>query len=199
MADTTFQSGRLQVGSVGRRAPGWWGVIMLVLTEGALFAFLLFCYYYFAVQYGREWLPIELPKFKLSGPNTVILLLSSVAVWFGERGVKRGSRATLSVGLLVGILLGALFVGIQVKEWSDKPFTISSDSYGSVYFTVTGFHMAHVVGGLLALLAMFAWSLLGYFDDKRHAAVTIGALYWHFVDAVWLTIFFTFYVTPYLT
>ena len=65
-------------------------------------------------------------------------------------------------------------------------------------FVTTGFHMAHVVVGDLMLAAVLLWSLLGFFDRKRHAPVSIAAVYWHFVDLVWLTVFFTFYVTPYL-
>jgi cytochrome c oxidase subunit 3 len=191
--------GQLPVGSVDRRASGWWGMLTLILTEAFLFAYLLFSYYYFAVQYGHSWLPPDLPSFRLSAPNTVILLLSSVAVWFGERGVRQGSRPRLVLGLLVGLVLGAAFVGVQLMEWSDKPFTIASHSYGSLYFTITGFHMAHVAAGLLVLAALVVWSALGYFDPARLAPVAIGAIYWHFVDAVWLTVFFTFYVTPRLS
>jgi len=191
--------GRLAVGSIDRRASGWWGMLTLILTEAFLFAYLLFSYYYFAVQYGRPWLPAELPSFRLAGPNTAILLASSVAVWFGERGIRHGSRLRLILGVLVGLVLGALFVGIQFEEWMSKPFRLSSHAYGSLYFTVTGFHMAHVAAGLLVLAAVLLWSLLGYFDRQRMAPVSIGAIYWHFVDAVWLTVFFTFYVTPYLS
>ena len=104
----------------------------------------------------------------------------------------------LPSGLAVGLVLGGVFVGIQVIEWSHKTFTFVEPTYGSLYFTITGFHMAHVVVGLIVLAALLAWSLLGYFNGPRHAAISIGAIYWHFVDAVWLTIFFTFYVLPYL-
>ena len=194
----TLRIGRLPVGMIGKRTSGWWGMMMLIIAEGILFAYLLFSYYYFAFHYGRAWLPAELPAFKLSAPATVILILSSVAVWFGERGLHKGSRATLLGGLGVGIVLGAIFVGIQIKEWMGKGFTIASHSYGSTYFTVTGFHMAHVVGGLLVLCVVALWAALGYFDRHRGSAVSIGAIYWHFVDVVWLSIFFTFYATPYL-
>ena len=190
--------GPLSVGSIDRRASGWWGMLTLILTEAFLFAYLLFSYYYFAVQYGRPWLPAELPSFRLSGPNTVILIVSSIAVWFGERGTRRGSRWQQVLGLLAGLVLGVVLVGIQLREWMDKPFGLASHSYGSLYFTVTGFHMAHVVAGLVVLAALVLWSALGYFDRARMAPVTIGAIYWHFVDAVWLTVFFTFYVTPHL-
>ena len=187
--------GRLPVGMVGKRTSGWWGVIMLVAAEAVLFVYLLFSYYYFAFQHGREWLPAELPHFKLSAPNTAILILSSVAVWFGERGAHRGSRGQLLGGLSVGFVL----VFIQYKEWMGKHFSIASHSYGSLFFTVTGFHMAHVLAGLLVLLPLILWSAMGYFDRHRSSAISIGALYWHFVDVVWLTVFFTFYVTPHLT
>jgi heme/copper-type cytochrome/quinol oxidase subunit 3 len=189
--------GSLPVGSIGRKSFGWWGMMTVIMTEGSLFAYLLFSYYYFAAQYGRDWIP-RLPKFDLSGPNTVILLLSSAFVWWGERGAKRGSRTTLSLGIAIGLLLGIIFVVVQTFEWREKPFSISTSSYGSSFFVTTGFHMAHVVVGDLMLAAVLLWSLLGFFDSKRNAPVSIAAVYWHFVDLVWLTVFFTFYVTPYL-
>ena len=58
--------------------------------------------------------------------------------------------------------------------------------------------MAHVVAGLLILLPLILWTAMGKFDARRRDPVSIGVIYWHFVDAVWLTVFFTFYVTPYL-
>lgn len=206
MADVTAEApgrqltiGRLSVGSIDRRASGWWGMLTLILTEAFLFAYLLFSYYYFAVQYGRPWLPAELPSFRLSAPNTAILIVSSIAVWLGEHGARQNSRWRLVLGLAAGLVLGAVFVGIQFMEWMSKPFGLSSHSYGSLYFTITGFHMAHVLAGLVMLAALVLWSALGYFDRERLAPVSIGAIYWHFVDVVWLTVFFTFYITPHLS
>ena len=94
--------------------------------------------------------------------------------------------------------MGAVFVGVQGLEWHNKPYGFDSHPYASLYFTITGFHMAHVVAGLLVLLALAVWTALGYFDRTRHAVVSIGALYWHFVDAVWIAVFLSLYVTPYL-
>jgi cytochrome c oxidase subunit 3 len=188
---------RLPVGSVGHKPFGWWGMLTVVMTEGSLFAYLLFTYYYFVVQYGRIWIP-EAPSLRLAGPNTVVLLLSSAFVWWAENSAARGKTKAQSLGLAIALLLGVVFLAIQFLEWRDKPFTLGSGSYGSAYFITTGFHMAHVVVGALMLAAVLLWSLLGYFDRERHAALSIAALYWHFVDLIWLTIFFTFYVTPYI-
>ena len=74
-------------------------------------------------------------------------------------------------------------------EWHDHPYGLTAHLYGSLYFTITGFHMAHVVVGLIVLLLLLLWTALGYFDERRCAALTIGGLYWHFVDVVWLFIF----------
>jgi heme/copper-type cytochrome/quinol oxidase subunit 3 len=187
----------LPVGAIGRKTFGWWGMITVIMTEGALFAYLLFAYYYFAVRYGRGWIP-EAPSLRLALPNTGVLLLSSVFVLWSESSARRGEAPRRSLGLAIAIGLGIIFLAIQLLEWREKSFTPASSSYGSSYFITTGFHMAHVAVGIVVLAALLAWSLLGYFDSKRYAALSIGALYWHFVDVVWLAIFFTFYLTPYL-
>jgi heme/copper-type cytochrome/quinol oxidase subunit 3 len=175
-------------------------MIFVLLTEGALFAYLLFSYYYLAIQphAGGDWPPDGPASMRLAIPNTIVLLLSSVAVWWGESGIKRGSSERLSWGLGIGIVLGVIFVLVQFKEWSNKTYTLATNLYGSVYFTTTGFHMAHVAAGIIGLAALLTWSLLGNFDRARHIYVSIGTLYWHFVDAVWLALFFTFYITPHL-
>jgi cytochrome c oxidase subunit III len=189
---------RLPVGSAGKKSSGWFGMLGLIATEASLFVYLLFSYYYSAIWSDGPFLPAKLPKFDLSGPDTFVLLLSSVAVWWGERGARRGARTQLALGLAFAFVLGAIFVGIQVLEWHGKAFWPDSSPYASLYFTITGFHMAHVVLGLLVLAVLFVWTTLGYFDRSRHAPVSIGAIYWHFVDAVWIAVFFTIYVTPYL-
>lgn len=195
---TELTVGPMPVGAVNRRTAGWWGMVTLIVTEAFLFAYLLFSYSYFAIGAETTWLPAEPPSFRLSGPNTAILLASSLAVWYGERGMRQGSPLRLTFGLLVALVLGTAFVTIQYLEWMDKPFSLDTHAYGSLFFTVTGFHMAHVLVGLLVLAALTTWSILGYFDSRRMSPVRIGAMYWHFVDAVWVTVFFALYVTPYL-
>jgi heme/copper-type cytochrome/quinol oxidase subunit 3 len=188
----------LPVGSPGRKSSGWYGMMALIVTEASLFLYLLFAYFYFAIWTDSGFLPAKLPTFELAAPDTLVLLTSSVAVWWGERGARKGSRTQLAIGLVVTLVLGAIFVGVQLLEWTQKPFHFNQTTYSSLYFTITGFHMAHVVVGMLVLLVLLFWSLFGYFDAHRNAPVAIGAIYWHFVDAVWLAVFFTIYVTPYL-
>ncbi len=198
MSEVTLERRPIPTGSIGSLANGYWGTVNLILTEGALFAYLLFSYYYYAVQpHSGPWPPDGIPpSLRLSLPNTILLLASSAVIWWGERGTRQGVRRRQLTGLVVGFLMGLAFVGIQALEWESKTFTLSSGPYGSLFFVITGFHMAHVVVGLLALLAVIIWSFLGYFGPVRSAPVSIAAIYWHFVDAVWITVFFTFYLTP---
>lgn len=196
MAETLPQ--RLPVGAMDTRASGWWAMIFTVFTEASLFAYLLFSYFYLAVQPHAPGTFPEggAPALGLAAANTVILLASSVAVGWAQLGIERGSRKRLVAGLGIGALLGIIFLAIQGFEWAAKPFGLSSTPYSSLYFVVTGFHMAHVVVGVAMLLALTFWSARGAFSRRRFAHIHIGALYWHFVDAVWLAVFFTFYLTP---
>jgi cytochrome c oxidase subunit 3 len=188
----------LPVGGIERHGVGWWGAVCLIATEAALFAYLLFTYFYFAVQLPDGWIPRPHPSFALAAPNTVVLLASSVAAAWGERQARRGSRAGTVLGFSIALLLGLVFLVVQGFEWRGKAFSLSSSVYGSLYFTITGFHMAHVVVGVLALGAVILWSALGLFDARRNVPVLVTTIYWHFVDVVWLCVFTTFYVTPYL-
>jgi cytochrome c oxidase subunit III len=179
------------------KSSGWWGVVFTIVTEAAIFAYLLFSYYYMAIEARSDW-PHAFPSLKLALPNTFILLLSSVTFWWAERQFSLGKKSEALAGLTVTTILGAIFVGVQLVEWHGKTFSIASGPYGSLYFTITGFHMVHVLVGLGVLLALAFWTAFGAVEDRRYPGISIGAAYWHFVDAVWLTVFFTFYITPYL-
>ena len=197
-ADGLYHGEPLPVGSKGRLSSGWWGMIAVIATEASLFAYLLFSYYYVAAQTVSAWPPKGPPKVALAVAGTVVLLLGSVTMWWGEKGVRAGKRGQLLFGLGSSVLLAIAFLVLEGIEWSNKDFSLASNSYGSLYFTVTGFHMLHVIVGALMLTALFGWTLLDYFGARRHSTVSIAVMYWHFVTAVWIAVFFTFYVMPHL-
>jgi len=198
MAEAMQPVQSLPVGSEGKRSGGWWGVLSLIVTEGSLFGYLLFTYFYLASQTEQHWPPDGLPALLIPGVNTIILLASSVFVWASERCIQRRQMHWSIASMVLAVILGICFVVIQLHEWSIKTYTMTSNLYGSLYFTITGFHMLHVIVGLIILLMLLVWIVLGYFDDRRYAAVTIGGLYWHFVDVVWLFVFATLFLSPYL-
>ena len=188
----------LPVGPVGRRGLGWWGVGALIASEAALFAYLLFSYYYTGATSPSGWVLEPHPALKLAVPNTILLLASSATAWWGERGVLTGVRAQALIGFGLTFLMGVVFAVVQGFEWYAKPFHFGTSSYSSIYYVTTGFHMAHVLVGVLVLACIFVWTALDYFSPRRRLSVSAGVLYWHFVDIVWLFLFTTFYITPYL-
>jgi cytochrome c oxidase subunit 3 len=188
----------LPVGPLGRHGVGMWGVGTAIATEAALFAYLLFSYYYLGASAHAGWLLEPHPTFKLSLPDTILLVASSVVAWFGEHGILKRRRGQALLGFGVAFVMGVVFAAVQYLEWQSKSYRIGDNSYASLYFVTTGFHMAHVIVGLFVLLALFVWTALDYFSPRRRLTVSAGVFYWHFVDVVWLFVFTTYYITPYL-
>ena len=199
MSETFIATRSLPVGSKGHHASGWWGMLALIMTESSLFAYLFFSYFYLASHSLGQWPPNGPPDLAIAAPGTLILIAGSVAMWWGERGIERGKPVRLMTGLVAALLLGLSFIVLELKEWKGQPFMLSTNVYSSLYFTITGFHLLHVVVGMFMLAALLLWASLGYFDASRHSAVSIGGIYWHFVTAVWLAVVFTIYVTPRLS
>ncbi|GAB3137622.1 hypothetical protein GCM10027290_03660 [Micromonospora sonneratiae] len=184
------------------RSTGWWGMVLLVATEATLFAVLLGSYFYLRFQAGPHWPPVGIEPPELVRPfiMTALLLPSSLPVIWAERGIRRGEQWRLRTGLATTILLGLSFLAMQATEYADnlELFTFTTDVYGSLFYTITGFHGAHVTIGLLMLGWLLVAAFRGSFDARRHERVRIVALYWHFVDLVWVAILFTVYLSPWL-
>ena len=196
MAEILVPAEPLPVAPTGKLASGWYGMVFLIATEGALFVYLLFSYFYLASHAPGPWPPSGAPDIPIAAASTAILLLSSITAWWGQSRIEKGSAGGLILGLSLSTILGLIFVGVQVHEWLGKTFTPATDAYGSLFFTITGLHIAHVVIGLVILCCLILWAALGRFSAQRHVHVTVGILYWHFVDVVWLAVFTTLFITP---
>jgi heme/copper-type cytochrome/quinol oxidase subunit 3 len=179
---------------------GWWGMVLLVATEATLFAVRLASYYYVRFKTSGGWPPdgIADPKLPRVVVMTVLLLASSLFVHAAESGIRRGNQRTLVVGLGAGFLLGLAFLGLQAWETVvvAREFTPKTDTYGSLFFTITGAHSAHLVAGLLLLSWVQVRGWFGAYSARRHLGVQMSALYWHFVVAVQFAIFVSLYLTP---
>ncbi|MBX5455612.1 MAG: heme-copper oxidase subunit III [Thermogemmatispora sp.] len=190
-----------QVHDEGGRSVGWWGMMFFIASEALIFANLIAAYLYLEIrQGGHGWrLPSEI-WYPLI--NTVILLGSSAPIhYIAAKGIEKGSQRRLIWGLLATIVMGAIFLGGQVYEYSSlisEGFTPQSQLFGSAFFTLTGFHGLHVTVGLIFLLIVFVRALNGHFTKERHFAFQAGEMYWHFVDAVWVFVFSIVYLLPLL-
>ena len=130
--------------------------------------------------------------------NTVILLISSITLHFAHVGLEQNKRKQLTVFLTITVILGVIFLFLQAEEYvhayREMGLTLSAGVYGNTFFLLTGFHGLHVTIGTLMLFVMLIRVIKGHFSPERHFAFQATSWYWHFVDVVWLGLFFFVYV-----
>ncbi|MDP2356319.1 MAG: cytochrome c oxidase subunit 3 [Beijerinckiaceae bacterium] len=150
------------------------------------------------VQYtGGIWPPKGIEVFDawhLPLLNTLILLTSGTTITWAHHALLHGDREGLKKGLILTIVLGAVFSGVQAYEYMVAPFAFRNSLYGSTFFMATGFHGFHVLVGTIFLAVCLARVYMGHFTPKQHLGFEFAAWYWHFVDVVWLFLFAAIYV-----
>ena len=176
---------------------GFLGVIFFLCSEVALFGSLIFAYLYLRRSLGT-WPPpgIERLEVVLPAVNTVVLITSGFFCHYAYTAIKRGRQRVFMILLLLTIVFGAAFLSGQAFEYKSLWLrtTINHDIFGATFFTLTGLHGAHVSLGVLALIGVFMLGLRGHWTRDHNFAVHGVTLYWHFVDAVWVVLFFIFYL-----
>jgi heme/copper-type cytochrome/quinol oxidase subunit 3 len=177
----------------------WWGMAVLIITEGMVFAILLASYFFLRAA-SKEW-PIggiELPKLGLAIPFSFVLWGSSIPIFVAEAALRKGRIATFKAGLAVSFVMGLAFFAFTLYDFNDLHFGWRDNAYGSIYYTIVGLHAIHVVVGLgmNVVVQLKAW--LGRYARGRHASAEVFGLYWHFVDVVWLFVFPSLYLSPHI-
>ncbi len=177
---------------------GTWGMALFITTEAMLFIMLFFTYYY--VEKGKDrWNYEEPPKLHYSLPMLAVLLTSSVVLHWGEQQVKKERYASGRLALIGTIVLGFVFLVLTYFEYAEHllHLTPRTDSYGSIFYTITTLHLAHLIIGLLMLFwVLFLARRWGPSQHSPYRPYHNGALYWHFVDTVWVFIIILLYVAP---
>lgn len=176
---------------------GVYAVTAAILTEAALFV-CLFASYYFLGNNKNRWAIDTPPKLTLALIMLAVLVVSSLVVMWGERMVKQGRYGLARLAVFVTILIGAGFLALQAAEYHDhwKTLTPFTDSYGSIFYTIVSFHAAHVVMGLLMLGYLGILPNYGPTKLPPHRPYRVVALYWHFVDVVWIFVVVLLYLIP---
>jgi heme/copper-type cytochrome/quinol oxidase subunit 3 len=177
-------------------AAGWWGMVVLIMTESMIFAALLSSYFF--VRAGSPEWPlghIEPPELARISMFTVVLLGSSLPVFWAEAGIRKGDQRRLRLGLLLSFVLGATFMVNLGFEYEELTFGARDNAYGSLFYAITGLHGLHVFVGLLMNLVVQIKAWQGKFSAQRHLTVEVFGLYWHFVDVVWIFVFSSLYVS----
>jgi cytochrome c oxidase subunit I len=184
-----------------RRPGGVVGTWLFIGSEAIFFASLFYAYVHLRLRAGA-WPPEGMPALEAGLPaiNTVILLTSGLFAHWGYTGLMKRRRARFSFGMGLAVVLGILFLSLQGVEWSRAGFGLSDGVLGSVFFTLTGFHGAHVTAGVILLVIAGVRARRGdWKGEATNAEVGLaesGTYYWHFVDVVWIILFLLIYVWP---
>jgi cytochrome c oxidase subunit III len=172
------------------------GMACLIFAESAIFTIFVVAYLFYA---GKSLLG-PTPREVLETPIffTVCLLSSSLTIHFAARFLERGRRGAFLLLWLLTIVLGALFLYGTGQEWHrliyEHGLTISTNLFGTTYYSLVGLHASHVTAGLIMLIIVLFFGLAGRVGPQQSARVDVLSLYWHFVDAVWVVVFTVVYV-----
>jgi heme/copper-type cytochrome/quinol oxidase subunit 3 len=172
-------------------------MLLFVATEATLFALLFFSYYFLAM-FDPEWPRGAPPSLRLALPMLAVLLLSSVVLYRGERALQHGDQPRARRSVSGTLLLGVAFFVLQIFEYRERLQTLSpqSSAYGSIFYTITSFHAAHLALGLFMLLYVLVLPRLEPTQQPPHRPLHNAALYWHFVDLIWVVIVGLLYIVP---
>jgi cytochrome c oxidase subunit 3/cytochrome o ubiquinol oxidase subunit 3 len=167
----------------------------LIIAETAIFTIFVVAYIYNIGKslYGPTPQVLRVPIF-----NTVCLLSSSLTIVLAERAIEHGKIRRFATWWAATFLLGAIFLIGTGIEWHkliyEDGLTISTNLFGTTYYSLVGLHASHVVVGLIALLTVLLFTLNGHVRQEHAKRIQVLALYWHFVDVVWVVVFTVVYV-----
>jgi cytochrome c oxidase subunit 3 len=196
VASSTFDTSRVH--SLTRPNMVSVGTIIWLASELMFFAG-LFAMYFTARARATEGWPPEPTELNLPYATffTLILVASSFTCQFGVFAAERGNVYGLRRWFTITFVMGLVFVLAQANEYRQlihEGTTISSSTYGSVFYLTTGFHALHVIGGLIAFVFMLIRSTMGRFTPAQATSAIVVSYYWHFVDVVWVGLFATIYL-----
>jgi cytochrome c oxidase subunit III len=177
------------------------GMILFITSEVMFFSGLFAAYFATRAAHAPDWPPRTLAG--ILDPvgviliATILLVASSFTCQFAVWSIRRGDRRGFIRNIAVTFILGVIFLGMQVYDYVilfSEGLTLGSGAFGTTYYTLTGFHGAHVFGGVLMLGVILYRGMAGQFSAKHHDAVEAVSLYWHFVDVVWILLFSILYL-----
>jgi cytochrome c oxidase subunit 3/cytochrome o ubiquinol oxidase subunit 3 len=193
---TVAASHTVEANSEWAPSKGMVGMTCLIIAESAIFIIFVVAYLYYLGKDSNGPTPhgvLELPVF-----NTICLLSSSATITFAVRALRCDDARRFGGWWLATIALGACFLLGTGREWAhlirEKGLTIQTNLFGTTFYSLVGLHASHVVVGLLALLIVLAFTMKGVVRQHHAERAHVLALYWHFVDTVWIVVFTVVYI-----
>jgi cytochrome c oxidase subunit 3/cytochrome o ubiquinol oxidase subunit 3 len=172
------------------------GMSALIVGESAIFTIFVVAYVFYIGKSLTGPTPQQVLEIPIVG--TICLLSSSLTIWRAEKAIEEDRKANFTLWLAATIALAAAFLTNTALEWKKLIFrdglTISTNLFGTTFYSLVGLHATHVVVGLFLLSMTLMFSLFGWVDSRQSERFGVIALYWHFVDGVWIVVFTVVYL-----
>jgi cytochrome c oxidase subunit III len=166
------------------------GMLCLIVAESTIFSIFVVAYLYYAGKSISGPTPREVLHVPIF--NSICLFASSFTIVMAERAITRGKVRLFAPWWLITIVLGAIFILGTAREWRrlicEEGLTITTNLFGTTYYSLVGLHAFHVVVGLTGLSIVMILTLLGYVKHEHAGRIGVFSLYWHFVDAIWVVV-----------
>ena len=171
------------------------GMLLFIISEVMIFGAFFTAYFFIRVVTNDPWPApgTKLPE-AVAGINTAILLSSSLTIHWALVSIKNGNRFGLKAGMVSTFALGLTFLFVQINEYIHIGFSPQNSAQGTIFYSLTGLHGAHVFIGLCALAMVTLRSFRGHYSPENHRGMEVPGIYWHFVDAMWVVVYTAVYV-----
>jgi len=176
------------------------GFVLFLVSDVVLFSAFIFAYLYLRNSVP-DWPPItstghQLPRFDVAfaAINSCVLFGSGATMHFAMENWKHLNKAAFNLWMIATIVLGSLFLCGQAYEYHSVAITWAGSTMGATFFTLTGMHGFHVFVGVIYLVVLFLQANKGVYTGSKYFGLTAGTLYWHFVDVIWVALFYLFYL-----
>ncbi len=180
----------------------WWGIIVLIAIEITVVGAFITSYFYLWVlnvaDKGGGWPPMgtELPPLLYPSINTVLLILCSISMYYGGIVMQRGEARKFFWLVVFCCLAGFLILYLRWLQFMALPFDWKENAYASFVWTLTAFHFVHLTSAILGTAVIGWFTYEGYYTKERMLGVQVDTLYWYFVSASWVPVYFVLYWTP---
>ena len=183
----------------------WWGNWGLLAIETTMFAIAIATYFYVRQNF-QLWPPPltdtqppelrPLPYLTIATINMLLLVISCVPMILTDMAARRGDSKTVHIALIVCLVFGALSITLRAFEFSAVRFRWDSNAYGSIVWFILGMHLAHLITVTLEAFLLTLWTPMRKFDMKHRVDITVVAIYWYWVAAIWILLYAIIYLSP---
>jgi heme/copper-type cytochrome/quinol oxidase subunit 3 len=184
--------------------PVWWGNNFLLAIETSMFVILVATYFYLRQNFAQWPPPLAqltaplnpLPDLGFGTANTILLLLSCMAMVWADISARRGYQPGAQKGLIICLIFGLAAITLRSFEFAAVKFRWDSNAYGSIVWFVLGMHMLHLITLTCETFLLTTWSFVREFDMKHRVDMTALAVYWYWVVGVWIVLYAIIYFAP---